>query len=232
MGALALAVAALHPDARLAARIRAAVDPTVLRSGPRWLASVDTIEITGTWLQSDVLGDGENVVVSWRWPDGSAATAFVYVDHNMRTLVKDAFVVSDEGDRLMAQYSMMQAEYMTTVPLDPGAARARIVEAIVSGERSVPPFETDSWPAYWPLVEWAVRHLPEGGAGYEHPEWSGAERQQLLDDFVGSPHGAVTGLELEQVRDLADPLVWFACDYGPGDPLRWSPVSVEIVLAD
>lgn len=27
-------------------------------------------------------------------------------------------------------------------------------------------------------------------------------------------------------------MVWFACDYGPGDPLRWSTVSVEIFLTD
>ena len=31
---------------------------------------------------------------------------------------------------------------------------------------------------------------------------------------------------------LIDSLVWFGADYGPGDPLRWSPVSVEIVLVD
>lgn len=27
-------------------------------------------------------------------------------------------------------------------------------------------------------------------------------------------------------------LLWFGADYGPGDPLRWSPAAVEILLAD
>ena len=27
-------------------------------------------------------------------------------------------------------------------------------------------------------------------------------------------------------------MIDFACDYGAGDPLRWSPVSVEVFLAD
>ena len=232
MAALALAIATMVPDDVLAQRIRGAVDPAVVSSGPPWLASMGSIEITGAWLQTDVLGDGENVVVSWRWRGGGAATAFVYVDHNMGTLVKDAFVIPDEGQRLMAEYSVMQDESVTTVPLDPAATRARIVEAIESGERTVPPFETDSWPASRPMVEWVVRHLPEGGVGYERPEWLEADSERLLDDFISSQHGAVPGLRPEQVRDLADPLVWFASAYGPGDPLRWSPVSVEIVLAD
>jgi hypothetical protein len=74
--------------------------------------------------------------------------------------------------------------------------------------------------------------LPEGGVGHVRPEWPDADRERLLDEFVSSPFGDVPGLTEEELRQLADPLVWFGCDYGPGDPLRWSPVSVEIVLAD
>ena len=32
--------------------------------------------------------------------------------------------------------------------------------------------------------------------------------------------------------DLARWFVDFACDYGAGDPLRWSPIAVEILLGD
>ena len=27
-------------------------------------------------------------------------------------------------------------------------------------------------------------------------------------------------------------MIWFGVDYGPGDPLRWSPVAVEIILVN
>ena len=27
-------------------------------------------------------------------------------------------------------------------------------------------------------------------------------------------------------------MIWFGTDYGPGDPLRWSPVAIEIILED
>jgi hypothetical protein len=36
----------------------------------------------------------------------------------------------------------------------------------------------------------------------------------------------------QEDRELFGQLLWFGCDYGPGDPLRWSPVAVEIVLTD
>jgi len=33
-------------------------------------------------------------------------------------------------------------------------------------------------------------------------------------------------------RDLLESLLWYGTDYGPGDPVRWSAVQVEILLAD
>lgn len=230
--ALALAVAAMHPDGDLARRLRSAVGPSATASRPGWFGGIGEIEITGTWQQTDILGDGENVVVSWRWPDGSPATAFAFVDHNMGTLVKDAFVIPEAGEALVAEYADAQPEHSSTQPLDPATARARITEAILQGERTIPPPETDTWPACRPMLEWVAGHLREGGTGYERPEWPEADRQRLLDEFMASAHASVGDATPGQVRELADPLVWFACDYGPGDPLRWSPVSVEIVLVD
>ncbi len=83
-----------------------------------------------------------------------------------------------------------------------------------------------------PLVEWVVRALPDGGHGYVRPDWSDDERQDLFEDFITSPFARALGLPSAMMHDLGEPLVWFGCDYGPGDPLRWSPVSVEIVLVD
>ena len=81
-----------------------------------------------------------------------------------------------------------------------------------------------------PLVEWALRLLPEGGAGYTRPEWSEEDRQSLAGSFFTSGFGRE--LRGEDYRDLLESFLWFGCDYGPGDPLRWSPVSVEILLTD
>jgi hypothetical protein len=220
MGALALAAAALVPDELLASRVRKAVDPQALLQGPAWLGSIGSIEITGTAVQTDPFGDGDNVLVSWRWADGSPGTAVIYIDHNMGTLVKDAFVIPENGDRVAAKYASFGEQHLSRAAIDPADARARVLAAIEQGDHTVPPVETDTWPMCRPVVEWLLRHLPVGGVGYVRPEWSSAQRDRLLDDFVASPFAQVSGLSAMQVRELADPLVWFGCDAG-------RPVAVE-----
>jgi hypothetical protein len=232
MDALVLAIATLHADEALAADLTSMVGVNAALGGPSWLPMMGAIEITETQLLGDALGDGENVMISWTWPDGGSATMVVYVDHNVGTIVKDAFAVPERAAVLNATLARHGGEHVSMAPIDPADARARIVQAIETGERMVPPFETDTWPVCRPMLEWLLRHLPVGGTGYARPEWPEASREQLLNDFVASPFGVVDGLDRDQARELADPLVWFGCDFGPGDPLRWSPVSVEIMLAD
>lgn len=227
-----MAVAALHPDELLARRLRMAVDTEQIAGNARWLPSMGEISVTETVVHRDPLGDGENVAVSWRWSGGQAATALVYVDHNMGTVVTDAFVIPETADALAVTYARYGDPHITASPIASADAKARITEAIAAGEPMVPPFETETWPACRPMIEWVLRHLPDGGTGYVRPEWSEGDRDRLLDDFTRTEFASVRGMSTTQVRDLADPLVWFACDYGPGDPLRWSPVSVEIVLSD
>lgn len=54
------------------------------------------------------------------------------------------------------------------------------------------------------------------------------ERKALIDQYRASPHA--TGLDEE------DPILHYAlvfrCDYSDGDPLRWSPIAVELFMLD
>lgn len=232
LNALALAASLLTPDDELSRRLRLLVDPADVEGAPGWLAELDRIEVTGAWRQSHVLGDGDNIALGWRWPGGQEASAVVYVDHNVGSLVKDAFVVDEPLDDLLGSYRSLNDPDMSLEPLDPAEARARISQGIARADITIPPFESETWPLCRPLVQWVVGRLPEGGSVPEPEEWSDEARHGLVDRFLESGHGAVEGLDAGQVRQLVDNLVWFACDFGPGDPMRWSPVSVEIVLAD
>src|SRR5205807_7331002 len=84
-------------------------------------------------------------------------------------------------------------------------------------------------PACRPLVEWVTRLLPPGGQGYVRPEWDEDAQEALAARFIASPFAV--GLDDEHL-DLLEQVLWFATGYGPGDPLRWSPVAVELLLAD
>jgi hypothetical protein len=230
MTALARAMAILHTDREVAQRVLDAVPAVVGR--PLWAVSMHKIEITNTLVQSDPLNDGINVVVSFRWPSGGSASAVVFIDHNMGSIAKDAFVVPLSFDQMMEIYEESEGEHLTKEPISFADARAHIEGAIETFERSWPPVETDTWPTSRPFVEWLIGHLPEGGARIEHPEVSEAERDAVIDAFVADRGASIESLSADDVRLLVGSLIDYACDYGPGDPLRWSATAVELVLAD
>ncbi len=199
---------------------------------PRWLADLtDTRPADRVLEVVHVLRDGDNVVIGARLPGGHEITAVVYIDHNMGTLVKDAFVMPGSVDDLVGQMLAVTDDPDTeALDLDAADARARITEAIKISAISFPPLESDTWPACRPLVEWMTAMLPEGGAGYQRPEWDDTAQAELTQRFLASPAGA--GFDDADHRSLLESLLWFGTGYGPGDPLRWSPTAVEILLAD
>jgi Domain of unknown function (DUF6398) len=228
--ALLAVIAELAADDLLAARIRHELVERGDRL-PEWLARLDEAKVYAAQEMVHVLRDGDNIHVAVRFAGGAELTAVVYIDHNMGTLVKDAFLVP---------MSLVELEdFMTTTVDDPDTvwrdldladARVRITDAIERAAMTVPPFESDTWPVCRPIVEWLTRQMPSGGVGYEHLDWSERDQRQLADRFFASPFG--TPLDDFDRRGLLESVLWFGCDYGPGDPLRWSPVSVEIILAD
>ena len=228
--ALLAVVAELTADDVLAARIRRELAG---RGGglPEWLARLGQAEVYRVREMVHVLGDGDNVNIAVRFAGGAELTAVVYIDHNMGSLVKDAFVVSESLAGLEA-LMRAKADDPDTVwrDLDPADARVRVTEAVERAAMTVPPLETDTWPASRAIVEWLTRRLPAGGVGYQRPEWSERDRQQLADRFFASSFGAP--LDDLDHRGLLESVIWFGADYGPGDPLRWSPVAVEIILDD
>lgn len=180
---------------------------------------------------SHVLGDGDNIMLGARLPGGHELTCLVYVDHNLGALVKDGFVVPESIANMVAQYRRVTEDPDTRWDdISFADARAWIDAAIELAAITFPPLQTETWPACRALVEWIIRGLPEGGTGYQRPQWDSATLVRLTDRFFTSPDGA--RLDDPDRRDLLESLLWYGTDYGPGDPLRWSPVRVEILLDD
>ena len=228
--ALLAVFAELTADRLLARRIGQLLEPR-RPTRPAWLSQLGSAEVHTVVEQSHVLGDGDDIFVGLRLGRHDL-TALFYIDHNLGTVVKDAFVIPEHPRRLIAlmREQIDEDDHFTWRDLDPADARARIEEAIRVGSITVPPFESDTWPDCRPLVEWAVRLLPEGGSDYQRPDWPDARRGELTERFFASEEGAP--LDDEDHRALFETLLWFGADYGPGDPMRWSGSAVEILLAD
>jgi hypothetical protein len=162
---------------------------------------------------------------------GESLSALVYVDHNMGSVVKDAFVVPGPLEDLAIKMgTLIDDADQSLTRTDPATARAAIEAAIDSGSRLFPPLTSDSWPMCRPLVEWMVRMLPAGGVAPAWREWSREETAAVAAEFFASSYGAP--LDREDERELLESVLWFCTDYAPGDPWRWSPVTVEMLLAD
>ncbi len=227
--ALLATLAELGPDELTRARARRALAARQHQL-PGWLARLGETSVYGAVESTHVLGDGDSVLLGARLP-GHELTAVIYIDHNLGTVVKDAFPAPSPISEVVAR--MREAADDPDVrfgDISLADARARVAEAIEVGAIMFPPLESETWPASRPLTEWLVRLLPEGGVGYVRPTWSEARKNKLAKRFFGSEFGKP--LDDDDHRDLLDQFLWFGTDYGPGDPLRWSPVAVEILLAD
>ena len=72
--------------------------------------------------------------------------------------------------------------------------------------------------------------LPTGGSAREVREWTEEELAELREEFFASTYAE--GLDGEDERSLLELITSYASGWGSGDPIRWSTVRVEILLAD
>ena len=105
-----------------------------------------------------------------------------------------------------------------------------MTEAIEMAAITFPPFQTDTWPCL-SSADRAAAPVSARGRNRVRP----AQLDQGREEEAGQAVLRVAvRLPIDDAdhRDLLDQFLWFGTDYGPGDPLRWSPVAVEILLAD
>lgn len=225
------AIKTLVADEVLAARIGRELDSR-RHPMPDWLTGLDHARLEpSVWFMTHVLGDGDDYLIGVTLPTGHALSALVYVDHNLGTVVKDAFVVPEPLEDLAIKMgTLIEDRDQSLTRTDPATARAVVEAAIDSGSRLYPRLTSDSWPMCRPLVEWMLRMLPTGGVAPEMREWSEEERAAIAEAFFASSYGAP--LDREDERDLLESVLWFGTSYATGDPFRWSPVTVEMLLAD
>ena len=227
--ALATVIARLHDDDLLRARVSRSVGPRPA-SWPQWVDQLDAVEVVAAVEMADVLRDSDNVVVHVRVA-GHDLTMVVLVDFNLGTVVKDAFVLPEAMGSFTELWSENADPAAAKVgPVSTADARARIEDAIQTGTMTWPPLESETWPASRPLLEWLLRRLPTGGTPYVRPEWSDRDLRALTERFLASP-GSASPNRPEDASIVGD-LLWYRTDYGSGDPMRWSPAAVEILLQD
>jgi hypothetical protein len=177
------AIRALVADGVLAARIGRDLE-TRRHPLPDWLKVLDQARLDpDVWFMTHVLGDGDDYLLGVTVPSGEALSALVYVDHNMGTVVKDAFVVPEPLEDLATKLgTLIDDPDQSLTRTHPATARAVIEAAIDSGSRLYPPLTSDSWPCAGHLSNGCCECCRPAG----RPRSVGSDRRRRLPGSRGS----------------------------------------------
>lgn len=227
MQALAFAVSRMRSDDLLRARVDRQLGKAV-RELPSWLQKLDQAQPTETLEAVDPVAAGTNLAIGVRLASGHELTVVGFVDFDLGTDLTDAFAL-DMSPQEYQELGKSLDEGFEHVPARPADVRARLTAAIDQGDHTVPPYETDSWPACRPVVEWALRMLPTGGELFADQTLTDEQLEATVSDFLGSAEAGELGSDPD-TGTLADALLDFR--QPQNDPLRWSGKAVEIFLCD
>ncbi len=190
---------------------------------PPWLTDLADVEVYRAVRMAHVLGDGDEILIGAKLTNGDELTCAAFIDHNVFSVVKDAFVVPDSVDTVVRVAAERNTDPDTTfVDMSLADARAWLDQGLTQ----LPIFsdQSETWPGCRPLLSWLTRQLPTGGTKRESPEWDTESLKELCDDFFTSDHGAP--FDRREHGPLLEGLL------ATGDPLRWSVPRIERLFRD
>ncbi|HEV7686837.1 MAG TPA: hypothetical protein VGQ80_09715, partial [Acidimicrobiia bacterium] len=232
--AVLAALAAVGPT-RVATRARtaaAALEQTGIAS-PAWSGVAGTAVPTEAWIGSDVYGDQEIVIVGFYYPgvpDDPGHSICVLVDHTERGIAKDAYPAAPLAQTL-ARWREAEGDGIGLRPASLAEVAARLADALVATDfADNAGTEGRTLGEMRALLASRLNTMPPAAAvGVEELDAEG--RDWLVAEFLGSPEAA--GLLSEPAAvTICHSLIAYRCDYGDGDPLRWSPTLAGLCLLD
>ena len=175
--------------------------------------------------------DGITVLVGFDGP-GGADTVGVYIDFNLDRVAKDVFIVPERVEKvrdLLVTEAVAEGTEFREVAMREAAAWS--TEAFGTTDITLDPPVVDDVYRLRPLIDARLALLPSGGRVPESEALSEADRDELLDEFVASTEAGLLvdgGADPDLIGELAFHILNFSLDYVHGEPLRFSPVMVEI----
>ncbi len=221
---LALAATAEPPLAALARgaarRLRAEGVPE-----PPWAGQVGRAEFLEGWRVGHAYGDGEVVLASFRHQGFEPHLLGVLIDHNLGGIARGALVGRDGGRGVEAWRGDPE---FSIQPIGAAEVAGRVLAGIGRADGHLDPPVNEGYRRARALLASRMRSLP---GGWEEPTPAPLcpeDRAELVADFLASAEAK----GLAAAEDVAETIVDYGCDYGTGDPLRWSPAVVELYLCD
>jgi hypothetical protein len=202
-------------------------------AAPSWLGDVGEAEITGgAVMREDVFDDASTVFLEARHPSRETHAIGVLIDNNLGHMAKD-ILLADSIDRVaevMRKHPRGDGE-LTLERIPPGVAAGRIDAAIELTEMTLDPPVSDDYARLRALAMLRVDEVSHVVAVPERDEMPREERDRLRDEFLSSPEGKDFASDSDEAWAVSL-AIDFCADYVDGRPLRWSPVVVELFMAN
>lgn len=196
-------------------------------SDPPWASEIGEPEFLDAWMTEDLYGDQRGYFAQFRYPGRQPHTITALYDVNLDGIVKDAFAGYPEGD---LRSGVPVEDGVTVSDADPRSMASEILAGISMGDL----FVDNDWTEDFKMTRALLLTRMRGLLGDAPPERSAAEplpqeaREELVKEFLHSGHS--TGLDAEE--SILHHCLDFRCDYADGDPLRWSPIGIELFMMD
>jgi hypothetical protein len=201
---------------------------TVSRStlpAPIWSRTIGRPALVDAWISTDELEDQSNLAAVFAYERQPPHVFVTMVDANFGGLIRKAFVGSNPDKvREWARVSGMSSGLSEQELAD------RLAQGISLCDSLDPPVDDEARPQCHCASPLAAAPAPRR---VETPATSEEVRAQAGRAVRGFARGfRPRGRGEDPRRELARWFIDFACDYGAGDPLRWSPIAIEILMAD
>ena len=200
---------------------------------PAWAEAILEAQVLRTAVMREgVFDDGMTIFVEATHDDGERHAIGVYIDHNLGGMATD-ILLADSIDRVeeLLVASPPDDGQLRVEPISSGEAYARISGAMELTDMTLDPPVTEDYAGLRALAVLRADELSGPFPDISPPEVAADERDRLLSDFLASAEGKAFAPDGDEAF-IASIAIDFCADYVDAQPLRWSPVLVELFMAD
>jgi hypothetical protein len=194
---------------------------------PPWLDALGRARLREAWKTQEPFGDGDMVTLVLEHEGYPPHAIGVLIDHNLGSIGKDVLVADDAG--LLRTLWEHEVPGVTAVDIDAQEAADTLAYGLEIEQMYLDSPATEELRRFRPLLRTYLRTLPTPRP-IRRPSLDERDRECLAEEFAASAEAR--RVDPAVIGDLAWRIIDFGCDYSDGDPLRWSPVVVELFMVD